>query len=417
MTPTLDDLAPNPARLQSDLDELATLTEPDQPGWSRVVFSDAYRDARGWVRDRMAAAGLDVTTDAAGNLIGRLPGRTNAPPLVTGSHTDTVRSGGRFDGTVGVLAGIEVARRLGETSMTLDHDLLVCDFTGEEANEFGLSCLGSRAVSGDLAPEHLERVDAAGRRLGDMLPRVGADPDRILGASWPRDRLRAYVELHVEQGSTLEQRAIPLGVVTAIAGMERLLATFTGQTDHAGARSMGQRRDALAAAAAAVLAIEKTGRTAPVPAVATAGRLEADPGLWNVVPGSARMWAEYRSVDAEWLTGARPTLADDIAACAADRGVEVRCEWFHDGSPVPAAQSVQNAAGQAADALGVSWMAMPSGAYHDAAHLAHLGPMGMIFIPSRGGRSHCPDEWTDLTDIVTGTHVLAATLLQLDASE
>lgn len=388
MTHLVDDLAPDPTRLQSDLDDLATLTDPDQPGWSRVVFSEPYRDARGWVRDRMAAAGLEVTTDAAGNVIGRLRGRSTGPPLVTGSHTDTVPSGGRFDGVVGVLAGIEVARRLGETSTILNRDLLVCDFTGEEANEFGLSCLGSRAVSGDLTGEHLQRVDAAGQRLGDVLPRVGGDPDRILSASWPRDGLRAFVELHIEQGSTLDQQGIPVGVVTAIAGMQRLHATFTGQPDHAGARSMRERRDALAAAAAAVLAVENTGRDASTPAVATTGRLEADPGAWNVVPGSARMWAEYRSIDSEWLAGARRALADDIAAQATARGVEVNCEWFHDGPPIPAAREIQDAASRAAEALHMPWTAMPSGAYHDAAHLAHLAPMGMIFIPSRNGRSH-----------------------------
>jgi len=408
-------LAPDADRLAADLAALAAYRSPDAPGWTREVFSDPYRSERGWVRDRMRDAGLEVRVDAAGNVIGRLPGMSpDAPPLVTGSHTDTVHGGGRFDGVVGVLGGIEVARRLRETGTRLRRDLFVIDFLGEEANGFGISCLGSRALAGVLTGEHLSRRDAAGRRLGDAMTGFGADPSGALGLAWRPGSVHAYLELHIEQGPVLERQGTALGVVTAIAGIERLLATFDGRADHAGTTPMTERRDALAAAAQAVLTIERTACGAPVHAVSTTGRIEALPGAFNVVPDQARLWAEVRSVDAAWLGGVKRRLAEEIAGEAAARGVTAMIEWLNDQDPVPTSPSVRDHIGRTADELGIGWTAIPSGAGHDAAHMTPLGPLGMIFIPSRGGRSHVPEEWTDLADIAVGVHALAATLVRLD---
>jgi N-carbamoyl-L-amino-acid hydrolase len=366
----------------------------------------------------MRDAGLEVREDAAGNVIGRLPGASpGAPPLVTGSHTDTVHGGGRFDGIVGVLGGIEVARRLRETGTRLRRDLFVIDFLGEEANGFGISCLGSRALAGVLTGEHLSRRDAEGRRLGDALAGFGADPSGALGLAWRPGSVHAYLELHIEQGPVLERQGTTLGVVTAIAGIERLLATFDGRADHAGTTPMPERRDALAAAAQAVLTIERTACGAPVHAVSTTGRIEALPGAFNVVPDQARLWAEVRSVDAGWLGGVKRRLAEEIAEGAAARGVTAMIEWLNDQDPVPTAPSVRDHIGRTADELGIGWTPIPSGAGHDAAHMTPLGPLGMIFIPSRGGRSHVPEEWTDLADIAVGVHALAATLVRLDESD
>ena len=410
-------LAPDADRLAADLAALADYRSPDAPGWTREVFSDPYRSERGWVRDRMRDAGLEVRVDAAGNVIGRLPGMSpGAPPLVTGSHTDTVHGGGRFDGIVGVLGGIEVARRLRETGTRLRRDLFVIDFLGEEANSFGISCLGSRAVAGALTGAHLDRRDPDGRRLGDVLAGFGADPDRALEQAWRPGSVHAYLELHIEQGPVLERRGVPLGVVTAIAGIERLLVTFDGRADHAGTTPMTERRDALAAAAQAVLTIERTACAAPVHAVSTTGRIESLPGAFNVVPDRARLWAELRSVDAGWLGGVRRRLAEQIATEAAERGVAVLTEWLNDQDPVPTTPSVRDRIGATADELGIAWTPIPSGAGHDAAHLTPLGPLGMIFVPSRGGRSHVPEEWTDLAEIAVGVHALGATLLRLDQS-
>jgi N-carbamoyl-L-amino-acid hydrolase len=410
------DLAPDVARLGADLEALARFTEPDLPGWSRQVFSPAYRASRDWVAETMRAAGLEVHRDAAGNLVGVRPGTaTGQAALVVGSHTDTVAGGGRFDGVIGVLGAIEVARMLREADVSLRHELRVVDFLGEEPNDFGLSCVGSRAISGLLAPEHLD-YSASGRRLGEAMEGFGLAPEVAVRSAWSPSQVAAYVELHIEQGPRLERAGTPVGVVTAIAGIERLLATFLGRADHAGTMPMGERADALAAAAAAVLAVESTARCGGDEAVATTGRIEAVPGSLNVVPERARMWTEMRHVDAGWLDSARRQLADQIAELAEGRGIGIELDWLTDQPPVPTTAGVRDSITRSADALGLGWQAVPSGAGHDAAHMAQLGPMGMIFVPSREGKSHCPQEWTDLDQIATGVRLLAATLVELDTN-
>jgi N-carbamoyl-L-amino-acid hydrolase len=407
-------LAPERERLWAELHELARLCEPDSAGWTRRMFSEPYRAARDWVRGRMRDAGLEVTTDPAGNIVGRLPGRHGGAPLVTGSHTDTVEGGGRFDGVVGVLGAIEVARRLRETGTRLDHDLLVVDFLGEEGNPYSGSCLGSQAATGVLTSENLDRTGVDGRRLGDVATAFGLDPNGLLTPTWATGPLHGYLELHIEQGPTLEQRGTRIGVVTAIVGIERFLATFIGRADHAGTRRMGDRRDALVAAAKTVLAVEREGCAGPDRAVATCGTLRIEPGAENVVPGRTLLTAEFRSEDRTWLSGVRRRVVDEIARLSAENGVEVLLDWSTDNPVVPTNASVQDLTASAADELGLSWLAMPSGAGHDAAHLAARCPAGMIFVPSRDGRSHCPEEWTDAAEIATGVHLLAASLVRMD---
>lgn len=410
------EFVPDLERVQTDLDELAKLVEDDRPGWTRRAFSEPYREQREFMLGKMRGIGLEARIDAAGNVIGVLPGRNRAlPPLMTGSHTDTVHGGGRYDGVVGVVGGLETARLLSEGDRQLERDLIVVDFYGEEANSFGISCVGSRSISGKLRAEHLQRTDAeTGTRLGDMMERRGLDPERAVRSAWQPGSLQGYVELHIEQGPKLERTGSKIGVVTAIAGIERLLARFAGRADHAGTMPMEERHDALLAAAESILLIEREGCGAPIHGVSTTGRIESSPGSFNVVPGEASIWAEMRSIDAEWLNGAKGRLAADIAELAAQRGVETAIEWLNDQQPVPTAQSVQDQIAGVAEALGASWEPIPSGAGHDAAHLADLGPMGMVFIPSVGGRSHVPEEFTELDDVGLGISVLAHTLFRMD---
>lgn len=408
---------PDADRLAADLDALSGVAESGEPGWTRRVFTEPYRAAREQVRERMIEAGLETHIDAAGNVIGRLHGRNpSLPALMTGSHTDTVHGAGRFDGMVGVFGAIEAARILREAGTRLERDVIVVDFLGEEANSFGISCIGSRSIAGSLTPEHLDRRDENGVRLGDAMRSFGLDPDVAIRQAWSPDRLHGYVELHIEQGPVLERRGNAIGVVTAIAGIERLLVAFSGRADHAGTAPMDGRRDALTAAAQAILTIEREACGAPVHGVSTTGKIESSPGSFNIVPDEARIWAEVRSVDNEWLHGAKRRLAEDIANEASARGVDTAIEWLSDQDPVAAAASVQDRIAQTADALGLSWEAIPSGAGHDAAHIAGLTPMGMIFVPSAGGRSHVPDEFTDIGDIARGTRMLAATLADMDSA-
>ena len=406
-------ITPDPARINEDLETLSGFRDPVFPGWARPVFSSFDRSAREWVAGRMEDAGLHVRLDATANLIGTLPGRgSRTGAIVTGSHTDTVRGGGRFDGIIGVLGAIEVVRCLREASIELDHDLVLVDFLGEEPNDYGLSCVGSRAIAGTLEQGHLELSGPDGSTIAEAIASCGGEPEALPGARWETD-LRCYLELHIEQGPVLEQAGVPIGVVSGIAGIHRLVARLTGRPDHAGTTPMALRRDALVGAAEAVLAVERLGAGG----VATTGRLEARPGALNVVPAEADIWAEARSVDEAWLEGFGGGIATELESIASSRQLDIALEWISRAPPVPATPWVVEAITTAARSRGIEPLLLPSGAGHDASHMARLGPMGMIFVPSRDGRSHCPEEWSDLVDIASGITVLAETVIICDHRE
>jgi beta-ureidopropionase / N-carbamoyl-L-amino-acid hydrolase len=397
--------------------ELAEFREPDQPGWTRRLFSEPYRRSRAWTRELMASAGLEVQTDAVGNLLGRLAGeRPELPELVIGSHTDTVAGGGRFDGMVGVVAAVEVARLLRQSGRRIRHSLLVVDFLGEEPNRFGVSCVGSAAVAGELGELQLNLIDDKGETLAAALAGIDACPADPLEMRWPATRLHAYLELHIEQGPQLERAGIRLGVVTSIAGIHRAVVTLVGRPDHAGTATMDNRRDALAAAAEVVLLVERLASDSALggEGVGTVGRLDIAPGAANVVPGIATVWVEFRSAKTQWLDGRHQALEAGVRECAARRRLEVEIEWVSEGSPVACAPAPRKAIIEAVQELGHPYLELPSGASHDAALLARICPMGMIFIPSRDGRSHCPEEWSDPEDVALGAETLLAAVLRLD---
>lgn len=399
-------------RLQDDLAKLAEFRDPDSPGWTRRAFSQPYIQSRRWVADRMRDSGLKVTVDAAGNVIGTLAGR-HGPALVTGSHTDSVAGGGRFDGPLGVLGAIEAARCFRDRGLQLRHELRVVDFVGEEPNDFGISCVGSRAITGTLSPEHLSLRDPTGRTLSEALISIGGNPDRIHEAEWADGEMRAFVELHIEQGPILERSGVPLAIVSGIAGIDRLLITFSGQADHAGTTPMDARHDALCAAADVVLAVERL--AADGGGVGTAGRIEALPGALNVVPERARLWVEFRNMDTDWLDSSRVLLEQAVGDAGRRRGVTVEIETLSRTDPVVASDLVRAAMAEAIAGLGLESKSLPSGAGHDAGHMAKLGPVGMLFVPSAGGRSHCPEEWTAPEHLEAGVTALLATLTVLDA--
>lgn len=403
-------------RIAADLDALAQFTAGGA-GCDRTLFSSVYNESRSWVTDRMREAGLGVRRDAAGNLIGTLEGQDpTAPALMLGSHTDTVRGGGNFDGVVGVLGAIEMVRLMSESGQKPRHAIRVVDFLGEESNDHGVTCLGSRSMTGELTAADFDRHDTQGVTLGDRCTLTGLNPSGMIGGSWPgRDEVFAYLELHIEQGPVLEQRGVEIGVVTAIAGIERLIARFLGRADHAGTMPMFDRRDALAAAAETVLAVRQLGCDAQGAGVATTSRVTALPGSPNVVPSSARLEAEMRSTNPVWLDTARVRLTQEVADSAAALGVEVDLDWVHDNQAQPLNDSLQAAIVEAAESLGRSWLPIPSGATHDAVHVARRIPAAMIFVPSVDGRSHCPEETTSWSDITTGIDVLAQTVLALDS--
>jgi len=407
--------APVQERVDADLRALAALVDDRQPGWTRAALTEPDREARNWALEQLRAAGLVAELDAAGNVIGRLPGSDpSAGAILTGSHTDTVPGGGRFDGMVGFVGALEVARALREAGRTLRHDLVVIDFFGEEPNDFGLSCVGSRALTGQLAAEHLALRDRDGRSYAQALAASGIDPDGIDTARLgPGIDARAFIELHIEQGPVLEQQGSQLGLVTTITGVARFRALFQGRRDHAGTTPMAARQDAGCAAAGTVLAVERIASSAET-GRGTIGSVTFTPDAVNVVTERAEVFGELRSPDAQWLRQARSALLDAVGAEAGARGVQLDLEWLPGKAPTAMSPSLVDLCDEAVADLGYRYSRMYSGAEHDAAVMASVCPTVMLFVPSRDGRSHCPQEWTDSDDVVAGIDVLAESILRMD---
>lgn len=406
-----------PERVRAELEEVAGLVDPDLPGWTRSAMTDPDLEARHWVKSRMEALGLNPHIDAAGNVIGIWPGRVGGRQLMTGSHTDTVPSGGRFDGMVGVVGALEAVRAMQEADITLDHDLIVVDFFNEEPNRFGISCVGSRALTGVLDASVLENLDEENVRFADSLAGAQVDAAQILGAGWDWEKVDAFVELHIEQGPLLESLGTQIGLVETITGISRFRALFTGQRDHAGTAGMDIRRDAGCAAAGTVLAVERIaqqGAQTVDGAKGTVGGVSFTPAAVNVVTEAAEMRGEFRSPRGSWLQVAEEQLTSAASQEAAARGASVTMDWLPTQLPRPMDTSVLRTCAEAVDELGLSRATLFSGAEHDAALIAQKVPAAMLFIPSAGGRSHCPEEWTDLDDIMPGVTALTETLRRLD---
>lgn len=401
-------------RLESDLDALAQVVEPDRPGWTRTALGPADREARELVRRWMVDAGLETSVDGAGNIFGRLRGTgSRGRSLMVGSHTDSVVGGGRFDGIVGVIGALEAVRVLRESGRRLEHDLVVVDFFNEEPNEFGLSCVGSRAMVGELTGDHLGLLDDQGRTLANALGDVGIDPAAVLAAQHDFSGVDAFVELHIEQGPYLEAQRSQIGLVESITGISRFRALFAGQADHAGTARMDRRHDAGCAAAGTVLAVERIAGEG-VQTKGTSGQVTFTPAAVNVVTANAEFRGEFRGPEGEWLRHAQERLSAAAREEGGRRGVGVEVDWLPLQEPAPMSSTILSTIAEVVDGLGFSSSRLFSGAEHDAAVIARRVPTGMIFVPSRAGRSHCPEEWTDLVDVAAGVTALTQSLVALD---
>ncbi|OZI58593.1 Zn-dependent hydrolase [Bordetella genomosp. 1] len=408
----------NAERLWSRVEALSRFTLADQP-WTRRAFTPLWAESREWLRAQFEAAGLRTHVDAGGNLVGRREGRNpGAPVLATGSHCDTVVEGGRFDGIIGVLAGIEIAHTLQEQGIELEHPLEVIDFLSEEPSDYGISCVGSRALAGVLHPDMLAARNPAGETLAEGLARAGGDPARLASVQRAPGSTAAFVELHIEQGPVLETRGLPIGVVTNIVGIRRVAITVTGQPDHAGTTPMDIRRDALVGAARVIEAAHRRASAAsgnPHYVVATVGRIAMTPNVPNAVPGKVELVLEVRSDSDAVLEGFPEAMLDEVASGLAELRLQATMSGLSRARPTDCTPLVMDAVEQAATRLGYANMRMPSGAGHDAVYMAPSGPIGMVFIPCKGGRSHCPEEWIEPSQLLDGTRVLYQTLLDLDA--
>jgi beta-ureidopropionase / N-carbamoyl-L-amino-acid hydrolase len=403
-------------RIQADLAELATFTDRRAEGWTRVALSDLDRDGREWALRKMREVGLDARIDPVGNVLGVLTGSAgSAGSIMTGSHTDTVDGAGRFDGTVGVCGAIEAVRCLREAGHSLTHDLVVVDFFSEEPNRFGVSCVGSRALTGRLTPDLLDLRDHTGATFRQALESAGSCVDRFDDVALKPNEVRAFVELHIEQGRNLQDNLAQIGVVSTITGFARFRAVFRGQRDHAGSTPMTARHDAGCAAAGTVLAVERIGGER-AHSRGTTGAIRLMPESVNVVSEIAEVVAEFRSPDDDWLAGAREALSNAADDEAKARGAGLELFWLPSEPPVRLASDVIAVCEVSATERGYAVLRMYSAAEHDTAFMARMFPSAMIFIPSKDGRSHCPDEWSDGSDIAAGVQTLVDSIVRLDAT-
>ncbi len=399
----------NPTRLVERLDRLATIGRDPRGGMSRFSYTPDHAEAcllvAGWMRE----AGLEPSLDRVGNLAG--VGDGAGPALSAGSHLDTVPMGGKFDGALGVVAAVECAQALRDAGVSLRHPLAALAFADEEGNSFGIGCLTSRALIGELPDNELRKIrDRDGVTLAQRIDRW----DCPLPRGEP-PRLAAYIELHIEQGPRLEAEGVDAAAATAIAGISRTTITFRGQANHAGTTPMSMRRDALWGASALVLEVRRLALASAGQAVATVGRIEAEPGSTNVIPGVARVRVEVRSGEQSRVTGLREAIEGAARKFAAEFSLNATVEpWDHmDAEPLDG--RIGALALEAATARGLRVISMPSWAGHDAKILAPHVPSGLLFVPSKGGISHAPDEDTDPAHLAAGAQLLLDVLLKVDA--
>jgi N-carbamoyl-L-amino-acid hydrolase len=407
----LQDLRVDGTRLNRRMAALAEFGANDAGGIDRVAFSDADLEARSWVAELFREAGLDVTVDVAGNLVGRRGGSDpGLPPLVLGSHIDSVPGGGNYDGQVGSMGALEVAWTLAEAGVRTRHPLEYVIFPNEEGGK-----TGSRALAGKVEPGELDIITASGYTIGEGLRRIGGDPARLHEAHRASGSITAFLELHVEQGGVLEAEGQDIGVVEGIVGIMRWNVVVDGKTNHAGTTPMGRRRDALVAAARFIDAVHRTALGMEGSQVATVGRVSASPGAPNVIPGRATLSLEVRDLDMGKIETVFGEIREQAAAIGADTGTTFAFERFYVSEAAPTDPRIRDVVERAARDLGLASRRMPSGAGHDAQSLAHLGPVGMIFVPSAAGISHAPEELTSPEDVTHGADVLLRTLLALEA--
>lgn len=402
-------------RLWDTLQKLGEFGKNPEGGVSRVGFTDADLAGRAYVMGLLREVGLDVHTDAAGNIFGKRAGSVALPALLFGSHIDSVPHGGNFDGDVGTLGAIEVVRALNEAHLTTRHPLEVVVWSNEEGGRYYSGLFGSSAAAGVLPKDIGERRDDNGQKLSDWLVKMGGDASKIESARIPPGAVAGYLELHIEQGAVLDEAKTPIGIVQGIVGISERICTAVGFANHAGTTPMERRRDALAAASRAVLAVREEVRSEPGRQVGTVGWMRVEPGAANVIPGRVTFPVELRDLDSQKVEriGARILLRfKDIGR---QENVQISCGDSDFHGPALTAPAFEDAVRSSAGELGLATMDLPSGAGHDAQNAAHFAPIGMIFVPSRGGISHSPLEYTTPEHAANGAEVLYRTLLNLDA--
>jgi hydantoinase/carbamoylase family amidase len=425
-TPTPDsapEVAINKRRLMRDLNAIGRIGIGSHGAVTRLVFSVKELRSRQLLIHLMRQAGLKIHIDAIGNIFGRLDGANpKAPAVLAGSHLDTVIHGGKYDGPVGVIGALEAVRTIRENNIVVGSPLEVVCFVGEESSRFGFSTLGSSLLAGEVHPKDLTNaVDAQGTKLEDVLSSLGISRRKLNSIKRNPKGLKAYLELHIEQGPILEAKNKKIGLVTAIAAPSRFRVVFKGQADHSGTTPMEMRKDALVASAQLIEFVEKTclrfASMARGRVVGTVGAIKIEPGVINAVPGRAELSVDIRSVSARAKDHVARMVKQRARAIARQRGVGVEILPLRVESPVPLDKRLLRMTRRICDEKGIDYEIMPSGAGHDAMQMAKITAAGMIFVPSTRGISHNPMEWTDPEDICLGAQLLMETMIRVANAE
>jgi N-carbamoyl-L-amino-acid hydrolase len=404
----------NPQRLNHSLQELGRIGDTPQ-GMQRLAFTPSDVAGREYAMTLMRRAGMEVRIDAGGNIIARKSGADpDLPAIAMGSHLDTVPNGGKYDGALGVMGGIEVVQALADANVTLRHPVEVLVFTNEEGTRFHRWLFGSRAMAGALEPGDLTAADDEGVLMSARLSDIQGNMSRVEQAARQAGELGAYLELHIEQGPTLHQTGTPIGVVTGITGRWVYEANITGTANHAGTTPMSGRHDALVSASRLVLEVQRMASDLEICRVGTAGTLQVYPNAVNVVPGQAKLGVEFRDLEMGSLAEAETELRSVAAAIARTDGVEIDINRFESTQSCPIQPGMQELVAAASERAGLSHRRLPSGAGHDAQSMAGITDAAMVFVPSVEGISHAPGEYSTPEDCANGAQVLMELLLLAD---
>jgi len=405
------------ARLLSEIEALALISEVAPPVVTRIVFTPADMRARAWLIDHCRAAGLAVRQDAVGNTFARWQGSDPAAPAVgTGSHLDAIPNAGKYDGVVGVLGGLEAIRALQRAGFQPENSIELLLFTSEEPTRFGIGCLGSRLLSGALSADAARKlIDSNAEPLDEVRRKAGLS-GKLEEVQLPSGYYKAFLELHIEQGPVLERERVPLGIVTKITAPASARISIEGSGGHAGGVLMAERHDALCAASELILAIENAARTSSsIDTVATVGMCDVFPGAVNSIPSLVHISADVRDTDLARRDGVMCALETAAKQISERRGVSIRIELLNADAPAECAPDVIDALSASCRKHGQKFLPMISRAYHDSLFMARIAPVAMLFIPCRNGYSHRPDEYASIEDIARGSLVLAETLASMSA--
>lgn len=402
-------------RIQNDIEQLSNFNATPGKGLTRMSFTKEDRGAREYIKEQMVLAGLEVYEDAAGTVIGRLEGELkDAPTVMVGSHYDSVKNGGNFDGPAGVVTALETARVMMDNGLKPKYPVEFIAMIEEEGGRFGGGLFASRAMVGRVTRESLDSFkDSDGVSIAVAMKEFGFDPDNIQDAIRKPEDIKAFIELHIEQGPVLESGEKDIGIVEYIVGICQIEVVVKGRPDHAGTTPMIMRADALDAASLAISKISTFAKDAGEGTVSTVGTLSILPGAANIVPGEVKFTVDMRSKKSECIVDVKDKIENALAEIASSKGVTYTIVEKLSVPPIKLDDDIISKLNKHSDNLGFSVQSMLSGAGHDAMVMASITDVGLVFVPSKDGRSHCPEEWTDYEDLQKGIEIVCETIIEI----